>query len=328
MGDWEKTLDTANRRDFIKGAAAFSGGAMLLNSDDVFAMAEKNEKAVSQTVSEHARPTTHPADAFDLPRWKPEKTGAYNLADPADNHFAFAKAQANLAGEYSWLAQYGWILIAPIDKASYPFLGRVTLVKVFVTAADESMIENPGPDDYVLWGTFTTTHVDPRTFEPVTRILNPYTGKMIDAPTFHYADRLAYRFGKSIVVPGVDPAFYEQPWDRDGGFSQHYINAGDDISYTVLGAAQAPGPQQPRTDVGFWTVSRDDLMNASKRSIDTRRDYSAIQKISEYSWYGVPRGDPGQLLVHLTGLKTQNIARLPDLVKTAVLEPNRKRFGF
>lgn len=328
MADVEKIAATANRRDFMKGAAAFSGGAMMLNSDDVFAMAGKNEKAISQTVSEHARPTTHPAEAFELPRWKPEKTGGFNLADPVDNHFAFAKAQANLAGEYSWLAQYGWILIAPIDKPSYPFLGRVTLVKIFVTPADSSMVENPGPDDYVLWGTFTTTHVDPRTFEPVTRILNPYTGKMIDAPTFHYADRLAYSFGKSIVVPGVDPAFYEQPWDRDGGFSQHYINAGADISYTVLGAAQAPGPQQPRTDVGFWTVSRDDLMNSSKRSIDTRRDYSAIQKISEYSWYGVPRGDPGQLLVHLTGLKTQNTARLPDLVKSAVLEPNKKRFGY
>ena len=150
---------------------------------------------------------------------------------------------------------------------------------------------------------------------------------MIDVPTIHYADRLSYRFGQSIVVPGVDPAFYTQPWDADGGFSQHFIDAGREVTYTVLGSSQHDGPHQPRCDVGFWSVSRDDLMNPSLRSIDTQRNYSVIQKITEYGWYGAPAGDPAQLLVHLTGLKTQNTARLPSFIRELVLERFPERFA-
>lgn len=316
------------RRGFLAGAAGLAGAGMLVNTDDVFAMADKAEKdIINQTVSEHARAETLPKDAFDLPRWKPKKTGNYNLANPDDNHIAFAQAQGALSGDYAWLAQYGWICVCPPGKAPYPFLGRLTLVKVFLTSAEYVDVEDTGPDDYAIWGTFTTTHVDPRTFEPVTRLRNPYTGKMIDAPTIQYADKLTYRKGKSIVVPGVDPAFYTQPWDRDGGFSQHYIDAGDQITYTVLGAAQKDSAQQPRLDVGFWSVQRDALMDPTQTAIETRRDYSVIQKMSEYAWYGAPRGDEAQILVHLTGLKTSNIARLPKPVVDHVLRPNRKRFG-
>lgn len=316
-----------SRRNLIAAAGAATGSAIMVQGEDVFAMAEKKEGIINQTVSEHARPEALDREAFKLPRWTPSQTGNYDLSKPADNHFAFAKAQANLDGEYSWLGQYGTIMFCPPDKPAFPFLGRLTLVKVFVTSADEADIPNSGPDDYVMWGTMTTTHVDPRTFEPITKLRNPYTGNMIEAPTIHYADKLAYRVGQSIIVPGVDPKFYEQPWDRDGGFSQHYVDVGDEISYSVLGAAQKPGPQQPRIDYSFWTVKRDDLMNVSKRSIDTRRDYSALQKATEYSWYGVPKGDPAQLLVHLTGLKTQNIARLPGVIKEHLLKPNRARFS-
>ena len=318
----------SSRRGFMGGVGAALGLGGLLQAADVFSMAAQAEdEAINQTVSEHARSETLPEFGYSLPRWIPKHTGAFNLGDPRDNHFAFAKVQANLAGEYTWLAQYGWILICPPGKPAFPFLGRLTLAKVFVTAADEQWAPNAGEDDYTMWAVFTTTHVDPRNFEPVSRKLNPYTGKMIEVPTIHYADRLSYRFGQSIVVPGVDPAFYTQPWDADGGFSQHYIDAGSKVTYTVLGSSQHDGPHQPRCDVGFWTVSRDDLMNPALRSIDTERNYSVIQKITEYAWYGAPAGDPAQLLVHLTGLKTQNPARLPSFIRTLVLERFRDRFA-
>lgn len=317
-----------SRRTFLSGVAGFAGASMMVQSGDVFAMADQADEVIQQSVSEHARPETLDPEAFKLPRWTPKHVGGFDLQKPYDNHFAFAKVQANLEGTYSWLGQYGTIMLAPPGEPAFPFLGRLTLVKVFVTPANVvDTLPDLGPDDYVMWGTMTTTHVDPRTFEPVSKLRNPYTGKMMEAPTIHYADRLAYRFGKSIIVPGVDPKFYEQPWDRDGGFSQHYIDAGDEISYSVLGSAQKPGPMQPRIDYSFWSVTRDDLMNVSKRSIDTRRDYSALQKVSEYDWYGVPKGDQAQLLVHLTGLKTQNIARLPKPIITGIIDRNKDRFG-
>jgi len=53
-----------------------------------------------------------------------------------DNCFAFAKAQANLSGDYYWLAQYGWILICPPGEPAYPFLGRLTLAKVLFAPTD------------------------------------------------------------------------------------------------------------------------------------------------------------------------------------------------
>lgn len=322
----ETQQPSLSRRSMIAGAAGIGAASFLVQPEEVLAETSGKGKKINQSVSEHARPESLDKDAFKLPRWIPSRVGGFDLQDPYDNHFAFAKVQANLEGTYSWLAQYGTILLCPPGEPAFPFLGRLTLVKVFVTAAEYADVPKTGPDDYVMWGTMTTTHVDPRTFEPVSKLMNPYTGKMMEAPTIHYADRLAYRLGKSIIVPGVDPKFYEQPWDRDGGFSQHYVDAGDEVSYSVLGAAQKPGPMQPRVDYSFWSVKRDDLMNPSKRSIDTRRDYSALQKVSEYSWYGVPKGDDAQLLVHLTGLKTQNIARLPSVVKANILQKERSRF--
>lgn len=316
----------SSRRGFIGGAASLGLGG-LLQTSDVFSGSADAEKQINQTVSEHARADTLPEFGRDLPRWVPNHSGPYDLSDPMDNHFAFAKVQGNLAGEDSWLAQYGWILICPPGKPAFPFLGRLTLAKVFMTAADPKWAPEAGENDYTMWGTFTTTHVDPRTFEPVSRIRNPYTGKVIDVPTINYADRLSYRFGQSIVVPGVDPAFYTQPWDADGGFSQHYIDAGPEVTYTVLGSAQKDGPHQPRCDVGYWSVNRGELMNSSLRSIETRRDYSVIQKITEYGWYGAEAGDPAQLLVHLTGLKTQNIERLPSFIRTLILERFKDRFA-
>ena len=293
----------------------------MVQPRDVFAMAQAvDDPAIEQqSVSEHARAVSLPAIERKRDRWFPKHTGNFNLADPEGNFYAFAKAQANLAGAYSWLAQYGWILMAPPGVPAYPLIGRVHLAQYFVTPADPDLVPDVGEDDYMLWGTFTTTHVDPRTFEPIDRILNPYTGKMIDLPTIRYADKLAFRKGKSIIVPGVDPSFYNQPWDEDGGYSQHFIDADDNVSYTVLGSAQHHGPHQPRVDIGFWSVKRDELMDPTLRSIDTRRDYTAVMKTSEYAWYGVPQGDPAQLIVHLTGTKTQNIARIPDFVKELTL---------
>jgi hypothetical protein len=281
---------------------------------------------IAQTASEHARAETLPPEAFRLPRFRPLKSGNYDLAKPLDNHLAFAKAQANLAGEFTWIAKYGWMLVAPPGRPAYPFLGRVTLMKVFVTPADPKTTPDVGPDDFMMWGTFTKVHVDPRNFRPVSRLLNPHTGKMMEAPTVHYADRLVYRVGRSILVPGVDPKFYDQPWDRDGGYSPHFIDDGDTISYTVLGSSQFEGPHQPRCDVGFWSVSRKELMDPAKRAIDARHDYSVIQKMTEYPWFGAEKGDPTQLFCHEAAIKTQDLARIPPLVKSAILEPHRARF--
>jgi len=323
----DMTTVLATRRKFLGAAGLGLGLAGLIRTQDVFSMAQEEEGGkVNQTVSEHARRESLPADAFDLPRWVPEHTGPYDLGDPYDNHFAFAKAQANLSGDYYWLAQYGWILICPPGEPAYPFLGRLTLAKVFVTPADPSWAPDVGEFDYTMWATFTTTHVDPRDFSPVSRKFNPYIGRNIDIPTIHYADRLVYRLNQSIIVPGVDPAFYTQPWDEEGGFSQHRIDTGDEVTYTVLGSAQKPGPLQPRCDVGFWTVNRDELMDPAKRAIDTRRDYSVIQKVTEYAWYGVEPGDPAQLLVHLTGMKTHDPSRMPSFIRTHVMERFPDRF--
>jgi hypothetical protein len=326
------TFPTAfgDRRNFLRGGGMLGGAAMLTQPTDVMVMLQNREKSATnstvQAVSEHARATTLPPEAHKLPRWIPGRTGAFDLSRPLDNHFAFAKVQANLAGEYSWLAQYGWVLLAPPGVPAVPWLGKIMLAQIFATAADPAMISGVGPHDYMLWGTFNQVYVDPRTFKPIDTALNPYTGKMIDVPSVDYADKLAFRLGKSIVVPGVEPAFYTQPWDRDGGFSQHFVDTGKEISYAVLGAAQKNSPQQPRVDVGFWTSTREDIMDPSKRSIDCKRDYSSMMKASEYAWMGHAKGDQTQILTHLTGIKTQNPARMPDFIKSLVLDRFKGRY--
>ena len=320
-----------DRRKFLSGLSLGAALGGTVQSFDVLAAVPGNDKAhggkkVAQSASEHARLETHPPEVFKLPRFLPQKSGNFDLANPVDNHLAFAKAQANVAGEYSWVAKYGWMLIAPPGKPAYPFLGRMTLTKIFVTPADPALAPNVGPNDFMMWGTFTMTHFDPRNFKPVSRLMNPYNGKTIDAPTVQYADRLIYRMGQSIVVPGVDPKFYDQPWDRQGGYSPHFIDGGQTVSYTVLGSSQFDGPHQPRCDVGFWTVNKAELMDPSKRSIDTHHDYSVIQKMSEYSWFGAEKGDPAQVFVHETGFKTQDVSKIPGIVKTGILERFRGRY--
>lgn len=333
----EKEMQTLNRRSLMGRAVTGLGAGAILASCDLLSSSESNAKddfvpqkrekgSIKQSVSEHARKTSLPDDAWSLPRYKPAKTGNFDLSKPLDNHMAWAKVQCDVAGGYSYLGQYGWLLVAPPGQPAYPILGRLTLAKVFLTPASEDMAPDLGEHDYAIWGTITTTHVDPRTFKPVDKIYNPYIDREIDVPTIDYADRLVYRLGKSIIVPGVDPVFYDQPWDRDGGYSQFNIDAGDEISYVVLGSSQHPGPQQPRCDVGFWTPKRSDLMNPNLTNIRTRRDYSVIQKLSEYPWYGAPVGDEAQLMVHLTGAKYATPEELPLPIKQHVYDRFKDRF--
>ena len=51
-----------------------------------------------------------------------------------------------------------------------------------------------------------------------------------------------------------------------------------------------------------------------------------IQKMTEYAWYGVEPGDPAQLLVHLTGMKTHDPSRMPSFIRTHVMERFPDRF--
>lgn len=334
-----KASFTASAPDASDGLAALPFnrrallGGMGLAAASPFAFSESFAKGIAdpeliqQTKSEHARPESHPKEVFNLPRWKPKMTGNFDLTKVRDNHFAFAKAQVNLAGEYSWFAQYGWNIIAPPGKPAYPFLGRMKLGKLFVTPTEVGSVPDVGPDDYTIWATHSEAFFDPRTFEPIERILNPHTGKMIDIPVIHYADRIVFRLGKPYAVPGVNPDFYAQQWDRDSGFSQHYIDVGDEVTYTFLGASQFDGPHQPRCDVGFWTVKTAELMDPKVMTIDCRRDYSVIQRMSEYKLYGAPKGDQAQIFGHTTGIKTESLARVPELVKKGILYRFQDRFA-
>ena len=67
-------------------------------------------------------------------------------------------------------------------------------------------------------------------------------------------------------------------------------------------------------------------MDQAKRAIDTKRDYSVIQKVTEYGWNGVEPGDPAQLLVYLTGMKTHDPAKMPSFIRTHVIERFPDRF--
>ncbi len=322
-----------SRRSMLKGMALMGGGAAIMQPYDVMAMVEQQhnqksgENAVIQQVSEHARAEDLPEGAFDLPRWKPSRTGNYNLQRPLDNHYAFAKVQANLAGEYTFMAKYGMVFLCPPGEPAYPWLGVVTLVQVFVTEADDDFVPDRGEHDYVMWGTFSTVYCNPRTFEPLETAYNPYLDKMINVNNFNYADRLAYRLGKSIIVPGVDPAFYDQPWDRDGGYSQHHVDTGHEIAYGVLGSAQHSGPHQPRIDYAWWAAKTDDVMDPTKRAIDCNRSYSSLMKLSEYPWMGAEQGDQAQIFQLANSVKTQNPARLPDFIKPIILDRYPGRFA-
>lgn len=321
-----------DRRSFMKRSAIGAAGMMLMQPKDAMAGAFKKEKDQIEQLhiakSEHVRPNMHADEIFELPRWLPSKKGNYNLNDPDDNFYAWAKCHAGLMGEYNWLNKFGWICFAPPGIPAYPFLGRMTVGKYFCSpaSADPTITDDHGPDDYITWAVFATIHVDPRTFKPLDKIYNPYTDKTIDLPEILYADRLMYRKGKSIVVPGIPQEFYNQPWDEDGGYSQHYIDSGQDVAYTVLGSSQHDGAHQPRIDIGFWNVDRKELMDASNPSIECRRDYSATMKASEYPWYGVEEGDQSQLVIHMTGKKVHSLDRVHPMLKTHVIDRFPERF--
>lgn len=49
--------------------------------------------------------------------------------------------------------------------------------------------------------------------------------------------------------------------------------------------------------------------------------------MTEYARYGVEPGDSAQLLVHLTGMKTHDLAKIPSFIRTHVLERFPERFS-
>lgn len=327
--DMQDSLDAMlGRRRFLGGAASLAGGLSLLQAPDIRATTESGKNAIEKLQeSEHARPTEIDPAAYDRPRYIRNQTGPYDLSRPLDNHFAWLKTNFNLGGHLDWFAQFGWIMLCPPGEAPFPFLGRISLGQAHLTEADPELVPNAGEHDALSWSSFTTMHVDPRTLEPVDEMRNPYTGEMMDLSPIKYADRLAVRLGQSVLVPGVDPKFYEQPWDRENNFSQHFYDAGDEIVYTVLGAAQKPGPLQPRLDVAHWNVKRADLMDPAKKSIYCRRFYSAVFKASEYKFTTVPRGDETQMFVQTQGCRTANTALLPRPVRY-LLENFKDRYRF
>lgn len=318
--------NSVSRRRALEGLGIVGASSFLFGDSGVFANEADESDLINQTASEHARPESLPEEIFKLPRWIPEKAGNFDLTNVHDNHFAFAKAQANLAGEITWFTQYGWALICPPGKPAYPFLGRMKVAMIFVTHTDPTVAADVTEDAYTVWLTSTEAFFDPRSFEPVSKILNPYTGKMMDVPILNYADRIVFRPGNQYIVPGIDPHFYTQQWDADSGFSQHYIDTGDEITYTFLGSSQFDGPHQPRCDVGFWTVNKDELMDQNLRSIDCWRDYSIIQKMTEFDWWGAPEGDQAQIFAHTKGIKTQDLNRVPKLIKRGILDRLPERF--
>lgn len=324
MKAFDPSTMCTSRRALLGGIAA--GTAGLVCSRDLFADPEQPQEKIRQSVSEHARPTIHPPSAFKLPRWKPGQNRRLDLRKPLDNHYGFAKVQANLIGIDSWLYQFGWVVMCPPGEPPYPILGRVVVARVFVTPPDPKEIPDVDEHSYCMWGTMSQVYFDPRTFEPVDRVRNPYTNRMMDVPVVHYADRLVYRLGQVILVPGVDPEFYRQPWDRDGGYSQHFVDTGEETSYSVLGASQQPGPHQPRVDFAFWTAKTEEIANPRFRTVDTQRSYSAVMKTSEYAWYGVEKGDQAQLAVNMTGKKVDDVKKIPPLVRRQVLERFPERY--
>jgi len=86
------------------------------------------------------------------------------------------------------------------------------------------------------------------------------------------------------------------------------------------------GPHQPQVDIAHWTSKTDDTMNLSWRSIDCKRDYSSLMKASEFPWMGFEVGDPTQILTHLSGIKTQNSARLPEVVQPLIFDRFEGRY--
>lgn len=135
----------ATRRE-LQGATGLGlSFAGLTRTQDIFSMAQDENEPVHQTATEHTHAEILPEDAFDLPPRVPDHTGPY------DNHFAFARAQANLSGDYYWLPQDGWILICPPGEPAYPFLERLTLARVFVTPTDPSWVPDVGEHDFTMW---------------------------------------------------------------------------------------------------------------------------------------------------------------------------------
>lgn len=309
----KSSLDaTVGRRQMLGGAGVLAAGLAMMSAPDARAMTQSGKKQKKKAqVSEHARAESIDPASYELPRFISDKTGPYDLDDPLDQHYAWLKANHNLGGYIDWYAQFGWIMLCPPGEAPYPFLGRISLGQSHLTPADPSIIPDVGPHDVMSYATFTTMHVDVRTLNVVDEIRNPYTGEYMDLSPIKYADSLATRFQKSILVPGVDPKFYEQPWDRENNFNQHFYDAGEDIAYTVLGAAQKPGPMQPRLDTAFWNVKRKDLMDPRKKAIDCVRNYAAVFKASEYAFTTVPMGDETQMFVQTQGMRSVNSALIP-----------------
>jgi len=139
------------RRNLMgRAMAGIGAGAMIAGCDFVSGLEAKERNSsqvkpnaknknddgiIQQTVSEHARKVSLPEGSFELPRYKPQKTGNFDLNNPLDNHIAYMKVQADLAGGATMIAQYGWLLIAPPGQPAFPFLGRLTLIKAFMTPA-------------------------------------------------------------------------------------------------------------------------------------------------------------------------------------------------
>lgn len=247
-----------------------------------------------------------PADAGTLPGATFARRGRFDLSDPVDLRLARLKTLASLSGSKTYFSTLSRHILCPPGKTPYPLVTEVELTTIFLERAEEH-----SPEQAVIRAVFTRVPLDPITFEPITALDIPYTGKRV-----RLRDTLFAGGNHLIDVNPRDKSARDIMLQPD----QPHYRFGDDMGFIMFDPREGTGEWQPRVDTVVWRVNYEKLMDPAVDPVEADYTFSALMRASVFGWTGIDEDDRAQMFSMKVGKKFTSLEQLPSLTKKRIVD--------
>jgi len=265
----------------------------------------------------YERKRTFDRDEMDGAPWVAAQTGEFDLADPAQNRLARLKMTNNLVGRRTYIPMLVRMVIGREPNPGGPLLGAASMFTWQLQVPNPEEFPDAPDGTALMRSMFTARYLDPETMEPVERLLNPFSGEMMEVEDYIFVENF-------LTFPNGGSRFVEERQFADDDPSKPKLSLfkkwGDELVLFAGGVYSKPGPHQPRFTENMWGSAHADVMNPDVELIETRYSFMGVNKAYEKPWAGYRVGDADILCSLAHGKKVHSAEDLPDFHKRVLAE--------
>ena len=319
------TAEAADQHDPVRRSmlAAIGGTLGILAGSGLRPLSGQEEEEDSQgayqdgVFNSYYRPKNFENNEMDGRPWIAPETGDFDTRDPWHNRLARMKMTNNLSGSRTYVPMLIRKVLARHDQPGGVLLGSAAMFTWQLQVPDPNEFPDAPEGSMVMRTVYTALYLDPKTMEPVERLVNPFNGVMMELEDYLSIETfLLYPTGGSRLVQ--EPEFMDD--DPDAPRLTLIKRWGDDAVLFMGGVYSEPGLHQPRFTELQWRCSHADLMNPEKDRIESNYSFTGISKAYEKPWTGYGYEDGEMLVDSAIGTKVHSVEDIPDYHKRVLVE--------